>query len=136
MLKREIKFKAQSEENNNWIYGDLINDFDNCYIGQDILDETGNPIYVKFLILEETICEYIGLKDKNGTNLYEGDKCKNYFAKEYGIVSEGVVEYLEGRFILRYDEKMYTEFMFLKSNELEVIGNIYDKKEQEASEEE
>lgn len=135
MLKREIKFKAKSEVNNDWLYGDLINDFDNYYIGQDLLDETGNPIYMKFLILEETICEYTGLKDKNGSNIYEGDKCRNYCDKEHAIELEGIVEYMDGRYILRYDEKMYKEFMFLKFNEIEVIGSVYDEKNEMSEEE-
>lgn len=64
-MKREIKFKAQRLDNSKWCYGYY------SVIGNNhfIVDNDGLPLIVK----PETVCQFTGLLDKDGKEIFEGD---------------------------------------------------------------
>ena len=66
------------------------------------------------------LMQYTGLKDKNGVEVYEGDKVK---AKFYGREVVGEIGFNSGCFLL-WNSCVSDNQLFIFTD-IEVIGNIY-----------
>lgn len=64
---RQIKFRAKRMDSNEWLFGSLFVDKE----GQCYIKKPNGKLY--FIEDRETIGQFTGLKDKNGTDVYEGD---------------------------------------------------------------
>lgn len=125
---REILFRGKSIEpstEGKWWYGSLLVHGSCCYI----LPE--NPItplgIVKYRVDPETVGQYTGMTDKNGTMIFEGDIVKeNYKTHEriYSIVWDN--DYFSLRAESEYTSYQLDELLL---SHCEVIGNIHDNKD-------
>lgn len=139
-MNREIIFRGKSLVTNEWVYGSLVKcKNENHIIGFDEVDLDGHhiryysdrPVFTK----QETICQFTGLYDNNGKEIYEGDilmcigqrkdnKGRKYFRKvsfKNGSFCMSVPEY-------NIDSYLHNHIVNGKLN-WEVVGNIYDNKE-------
>ena len=110
---REIEFRAKQD--NKWFYG--------CYVNQ----KNKHVIFEKestwhHYIDENTLGQYTGLCDKNGTKIFEGDivRISDWFID--------VVIFTNGCFCMK-EQIMHYEFTYQDFETIEVIGNIHDNPE-------
>lgn len=147
-MTREIKFRAKRVDNRQWSYGGLIQCDDFCIIDQH------NELYVEeeynfrgdthFFKLsgvmcdKKTICQYTGLKDKNGVEIYEGDilgvDINGMNKKLIGWVEGGVRCYCYDVVYLNHPKgeerwSLYGTVIHDFPNRIEIIGNIHDNPE-------
>lgn len=122
---REILFRGRrSWGNKKWVEGDLLHGY-NGYVG----------ITKKLLGIEtwqvepETVGQYTGVTDKNGTRIFEGDICKAYICRADTVEKEviGTICFEDGTFEFKCEHDNVYIYPLLEV--LEVIGNIHDNPE-------
>ena len=129
MSEREILFRGQTRRkgekvrisgepvDSNWVYGGIFpgeGDFSIIY--------QAKPKIEKFTVYSDTVGQFTGLTDKNGTRIFEGDIVK---------VADEYIDYAiwaNGCFCMAR-QMMFYEFTYQDSNRMEVIGNIHDNPE-------
>lgn len=123
---REILFRGKEIGTNRWVHGSL--DKHKSGIVVIMSDEIVTSIYSR--VDPETVGQYTGQTDKNGTKIFEGDivKLRLLAAK---MEWKGVCEYRNGAFGLawQYAGERYCTFAGTCNAEYEVLGNIHDNPE-------
>ena len=118
---RDILFRGKRTDNGAWTSGYLFCFWERAYLCWGMR----NNVPVMEEVIPETVGQYTGLTDKNGKKIFEGDAVWFSDEKERGVV------YFDNscaRFAVRFDT-FDAAFDHLYSNELEIIGNVFDNPE-------
>lgn len=95
-MNREIKFKAKRLDNGEWIEGDLVHSTN--YIGIGQISGVFPDTRVVHRVDSNTVCQFTGMKDVNGEELYENDIITS--KTTLGIELKGKIIYLNACYFL------------------------------------
>ena len=131
---REILFRGKRVDNGEWVYGYLLH---RIIWGNDVfiirVEDNGFDSYIEYGVFPETVGQYTGITDKNGTKIFEGDLVSTDIARPFLIV-----EFRDGCFMFNCNDgdTDYYDIMLPILDESqtvykygEVIGNIHDNQE-------
>lgn len=73
---KDIKFKAKRLDNGEWVKGDLVHS--TSYVGISYPSDEFSDVPVVHRVDPSTVCQFTGLKDCEGNEIWEGDIIKNH----------------------------------------------------------
>ncbi len=137
---REILFRGKRADNGEWVYGCLIsieasnikttdgkiNQRVCCITKPYIPNDADGFDLALYRVIPETVGQYTGLTDKNGTKIFEGDIL---------LVDEGetyemrVTAEMQSGCWLIFEGKNNRGFLAIATKHSKVIGNIHDNPE-------
>lgn len=127
-MNREIKFRGRpTGKGGVWMIG--IGAYKTHTAEHLVLNAKGDSVEVVHL------CQYTGLKDKNGKEIYEGDILSFTVFDAFGGDRQyrGAVRYCGSCFMiwlsLDGDDCLDLDWVIEQDDELEIIGNINDNPE-------
>lgn len=126
MKLENIKYKAKRLDNREWVEGSLLRSTAGIKERAYILDNFSSMSDYSIVGVDPfTICQFTGLKDCEGKEIWEGDIVEREIYDLYKGSSKvkAVIEYMDGAFVAITDETPYSlYFKYIK-----VIGNKFDK---------
>ena len=146
-MKREIKFRGYDPDTKRWYYGSLVKQNKTTYVTSEDYDQ--NPSNTEWFIFwdemtdwclpnrhlqgsvdPKSIGEYIGLHDKNGREIYEGDIVRtgeDNIGDPESMIGQAIMR--EGSWLIENEKKQEAIELFSEITSREVIGNIFENPE-------
>lgn len=143
---REIKFRGR-KPNGEWVYGDLVATelTDGIPTKREILPYDKTTIDEAEYVVQDTIGQFTGLRDKNGKEIYEGDILRGFKYPFYDAEADAYNYYAivdwdadEAQFYAYHDLARGAQVRGASCGvgvdmkdlrDMEVIGNIHDNPE-------
>lgn len=130
---REILFRGKRVDNGEWIKGYYVfQKKRRGTFGQTVSEADFDHGCIVAMsgemheVVPDTVGQYTGLKDKNGTRIFEGDILRFPYPSNQNIYS---VMWSGGSFVRKDPDGYYLSLNALNCDEYEVIGNIHDNPE-------
>jgi len=121
-MKREIKFRAKNKKTGEWF----------CWTIEDCLSSSWQDMVAREIEVGwDTLGQWTGLRDKNGTEIYEGDVVEWKTPDELYVSNP---THITERRVVGWDARE-AKFSVQRSNfgfltfEAKVIGNIFENPE-------
>lgn len=129
---REILFRGKRKDNGEWVEGAFYAYYDFKRTIVQILKDRTNGRPDTYEVIPETVEQYTGLTDKNGTKIFEGDiLCERPPMNKTAYI--GYVTYDDElavwRFMIKNDTRYNGVLLGSYSNSYKIIGNIHDNPE-------
>ena len=128
-MVRDYKFRGKSLMTGKWLYGSLYWDGAEYYILPNI--PLGASDYEDYIVDQNTIGQYTGMKDKHGNEICEGDIIR------FRDSIDDIVEFRHGAFgyygiesfVALAGNSNFTFNPYNTDKSFEVIGNVTDNVE-------
>lgn len=124
---KDIKFKAKRLDNGEWVEGDLKHS--TSYVGIGYPSSAFPDVPIVHRIDPETVCQFTGLKDCEGNEIWENDILLNVTDDS----PDGIVVFRYGAFCLlaKNNRDFCVALTYLLSNKkvlnrFKVVGNKFD----------
>lgn len=131
-MERKILFKAKRLDNGDWVEGYFYQECNNTYIIEDRQSESMLNRNEAVLVDPSTVCQFTGLKDCKGKEVWEGDILSNVTNDS----PDGIVVFKYGAFCLsaKNGRDFCVALTYLLSekdslNRFKVVGNKFDKED-------
>lgn len=115
-MKREIEFRGLRTDGKGWVYGGYKQIGDLIFI----LAKQGYTLDHSHEVHPESVGQYTGIKDKNGTKIFEGDVVND--SKDWKVFCS-----LDGgAWMLDYGNGSGQKYLYPINSHCEVVGNIHE----------
>lgn len=130
MKIENIKFKAKRLDNGKWVEGYFYTECGNAYIIENRQKESKLNRNLSYQIDPSTVCQFTGLKDSEGKEIWEGDIVHDsYDLLCIDNLYEVVYIEEEGAFAFKSLDKVDNYEPFVNLLEAYVVGNKFDKED-------
>lgn len=128
-MEDRFLFRAKRKDNDEWIFGNLIQTDDGVYIIQNYVPQ---HLIKNYEVDQSTVCQCTGLKDKNGKLIWENDiiECKD---GKHNFQTQIEWDAYCAGFIFQDTETSVVGLDAITANglysESKVVSNIFDNQE-------
>ncbi|MCH5213067.1 MAG: hypothetical protein J1G06_08625 [Oscillospiraceae bacterium] len=133
---RDILFRGKRKDNGEWVEGYVVHQTDfygdkvDRYFIIDGTETNDYDIGPAYEVIPETVGQYTGLKDKNGTKIFEGDILSGLFL--FGMEVKAVCAFRDGAFGALWQRgniEVFNAFTSVCNVKWEILGNTHDNPE-------